>query len=318
MTAARLLLTDAERYPFSADELAQLPPEHELISIEGHHPDDMKAAARGVGAIFAYHAVIDESVIAALRDCRVIVRCGTGYEKIDVSAARAAGIEVVYVPDYGAVDVATHAVALILACVRKLVSCDRAVRAGGWPIYPELRPMHRIENQVLGILGYGRIGRAAAHKAAALGMTVLAHDPLAGDSEEGVRLVDLETLLRSSDVLSVHAPLTPGTRGLIDAAAIAQMPSGSVLVNTSRAEIVDETALLDALDRGHLAAAGLDVFAEEPLPSNSRLLSQENVVLTPHSAVYNEESLGELRTRALDEATRALAGLAPRNPVPEG
>lgn len=311
----RLMLTDAERYPFSREEIARIPPEYELIEVVGSAPEDIREAAAGVGAIFVYHATIDAALIESLSDCRVIARCGTGYELIDVEAARAAGIEVTYVPGYGSTDVATHALALMLACTRKIVACDRAVRAGEWPGYPQLGPMHRPECQVLGLLGFGRIAQSLATKARALGMEVIAHDPVAA-SIDGIPLVSLEELVRSCDVLSVHTPLNEATRGLVDARLLALMRPGSVLINTSRGGIVDEKALVEALDRGQLSAAGLDVFESEPLPPDSPLLARPDVVLTPHTASYTEEAQAENRSRALADALRVLSGLPPRDPVP--
>jgi phosphoglycerate dehydrogenase-like enzyme len=311
----RLILTDAERYPFSRDDRARIPTDYELVELSGHAPQDIRAAAPAAAAIFVYHATIDTSVIDSLRDCRIIARCGTGYEKIDVEAAHAAGIEVTYVPDYGSTDVAAHALALILTCARKIVACDRAVRTKAWPTYPELKPLHRLECQVLGLLGFGRIARSLAAKARALGMEVIAHDPAVA-SVQDARIVGFEELMRSCDVLSIHTPLTSATRRVVDAHVLALMRPGAIVVNTSRGGIVDEQALLDALERGQLSAAGLDVFEQEPLAPDSPLLAQPNVVLTPHSAAYSEQAMGELRTRALDEVLRVLSGSPPRHPVP--
>lgn len=316
---ARLVLTDAERYPFSEAELASLPAGVELIEVRGHAPDAIRARAADADALFVYHGVVDASLIGDLSRCRAIVRCGTGYEKIDVAAARAAGIEVTYVPGYGSGDVATHALALALASLRKIPQCDASVREGAWPIYPDLRPMRRVEEQVLGLLGFGRIARSLATKAVALGMTVLAHDPWVAtdiDPETGTRMVDFDALVSDSDVLSIHVPLSADTRGLIDARALARMRPRATLVSTSRGGIVDERALVEALSEGRLGGAALDVFEDEPLPPDSPLLQRRDVVLTPHTAAYTEEALSELRRRALDDAIRVLAGEPARDPVP--
>lgn len=315
----RLMLTDCERYPFSAEELRSIPPGFELVEVRGHAPEAIRAHAAGVGALFVYHGVVDAALIDDLPDCRVIARCGTGYEKIDVEAARAAGIEVTYVPDYGSTDVATHALALMLACARKIPVCDRVVRHGAWPIYPDLRPMRRIEDQVLGLLGFGRIAQALAAKVTGLDMQVLAHDSRAQADDPawpGVRMVGFEELLSGCDILSIHVPLTGETRGLVDAEALAMMRPGSMLVSTSRGGIVDESALVDALASGHLRAAGLDVFEHEPLGEDSPLLVRDDVVLTPHTAAYAEEALDELRSRALADALRVLDGGSALHPVP--
>lgn len=317
--SARMLLTDAERYPFTEAELASLPPGFEVVELRGHDPEEIRALAAGADAVFVYHGVIDADLVGALSRCRVIVRCGTGYEKIDVAAARAAGIEVTYVPDYGSTDVAGHALALMLASLRKIPACDALTRGGEWPTYPDLRPMRRIEEHVLGLLGFGRIARSLAAKASALGMTILAHDPQVegpADPATGARLVDFDALVSGCDVLSVHVPLSAGTRGLIDAGVLASMRPGATLVSTSRGGIVVEDALVGALASGRLAGAALDVFESEPLPAGSPLLGRRDVVLTPHTAAYSEEALGELRRRSLAEAVRVLGGEAPRDPVP--
>jgi len=178
-----------------------------------------------------------------------------------------------------------------------------------------LKPMHRLECQVLGLLGFGRIARSLAAKARALGMEVIAHDPAVA-SVQDARIVGFEELMRSCDVLSIHTPLTSATRRVVDTHVLALMRPGAIVVNTSRGGIVDEQALLDALERGQLSAAGLDVFEQEPLAPDSPLLAQPNVVLTPHSAAYSEQAMGELRTRALDEVLRVLSGSPPHHPVP--
>lgn len=319
MHLLNLVLTDADRYPFSDAEVHSLPTGIELIEVQGHTPEAMSSRAADADALFVYHGAVDAELIEELRRCRVIVRCGTGYEKIDVSAARTAGIEVTYVPDYGSGDVAAHALALAMASLRKIPFCDASVRDDLWPIYPELRPMQRIEGQVLGLLGFGRIARSLAAKASALGMTVIAHDPAVDfdrDEQTATRMVDFESLLSGCDVLSIHVPLSPETGGLINDEALAKMRQGATLVSTSRGGIVDEQALVSALARGHLGGAALDVFESEPLEPESPLRSRHDVVLTPHTAAYTEEGLGELRRRALAEAVRVLAGEAPRNPVP--
>lgn len=316
---SRLLLTDADRYPFSTADLANLPADFELVEVAGHDPDAVRSGAEAAHAVFFYHGRADADLIASMSQCRVIVRCGTGYEKIDVEAARSAGIEVTYVPDYGSGDVATHALALMLASLRKIPISDALVREGAWPSYGELGPMRRAEEQVLGLLGFGRIARSLAEKAAALGMATIAHDPWA-DAEvaasTGTRLVDFEELLEESDVLSIHVPLSAETRGMIDARALASMRSGATLISTSRGGIVDEVALVDALTDGRLGGAALDVFEEEPLPPDSPLRGCRDVVLTPHTAVFTEEALSELRSRALAEAVRVLSGEVPFHPVP--
>jgi D-3-phosphoglycerate dehydrogenase / 2-oxoglutarate reductase len=306
------LLTDADRFPFDADDRALLTAAGvELRELEGHDPDDVVRAARGVDAVFVYHARFPRETIAQLDGVRVLARCGAGYDNIDVAAARAQGIEVVYVPDYGVDDVADHALAVLLASARRVAQSDRAIRAGGWPPYSDLAPMRRLRSCTLGVVGYGRIGRNLAAKGAALGLRVLVHDPYVPDTS-----IDLRRLLRESDFVSLHVPLNDATRHMIGRSELAHMRPTAILVNTARGGLVDTTALADALRAGELGGAALDVFEETPLPVDHPLRSLDNVVLTPHSAAYTEEALAEVRKRPLADALRVLRGETPRDAAP--
>jgi len=307
-----VLLTDADRFPFDPDDRASLEEAGvELRELAGHEPDDVVEAAAGADGIFVYHARFPRETIARLDGVRVLARCGAGYDNIDVAAARERGITVVYVPDYGVDDVADHALALLLACARRVAQADRAVRAGGWPTYADLAPMRRLRGETLGVLGYGRIGRNLSGKARALGLRVLVHDPYVPDES-----IDREKLLRESDFVSIHVPLTDASRHSIGRAELDLMKPTAILVNTARGPIVDTDALVEALAAGRLGGAGLDVFEEAPLPPDHPLRTFDNVVLTPHSAAYTEEALAEVRKRPLEDALRVLGGEAPRNPVP--
>ena len=307
-----VLLTDADCFPFDPDDRASLEEAGvELREIAGHEPDDVVEAAEGADGIFVYHARFPRETIARLDGVRVLARCGAGYDNIDIAAARERGITVVYVPDYGVDDVADHALALLLACARRVAQADRAVRAGGWPTYADLAPMRRLRGRTLGVLGYGRIGRNLAEKARALGLRVLVHDPYVPAES-----TDRDSLLRESDFVSIHVPLTDVSRHSIGRAEFDLMKPTAILVNTARGPIVDTDALVEALAAGRLGGAGLDVFEEAPLPSDHPLRTFDNVVLTPHSAAYTEEALAEVRKRPLEDALRVLGGEAPRNPVP--
>ena len=311
----KLLLTDSDRFPFDEeDRRAIADAGHELVELPGHEPDEVAVAAASAAAVFVYHAKLSAEQVARLDGCRVLARCGTGYDNIDVPAARGRGIEVVYVPDYGVDDVSDHALALLLAVARKVALSDRAVRAGAWPAYADLGPMRRLRGSVLGLLGYGRIARALTGKALALGMRVIAHDPFV--SEADVELVGRDVLFREAHVVSVHVPLSEETRGSVGERELALMQPGSILVNTSRGPVVDGTALARALRAGRLAGAGLDVFEAQPLPDGHLLRECETAVLTPHSAAYTEESLAEVRKRSLADVLRVLRGESPLDPVP--
>jgi D-3-phosphoglycerate dehydrogenase len=306
------LLTDADRFPFDAEDRAGLAAAGvELRELPGHEPDALVAAARGVEVIFVYHARFTRETLARLDGLRVLARCGAGYDNIDVQAAREHGIAVVYVPDYGIDDVADHALGLILACARKIALCDRRVRAGEWPAYAELAPMRRLRGRTLGLYGYGRIGRNLGEKARALGLRVLAHDPYVGEAT-----ATRDELFSESDFVSIHVPLTDETRHSVGAAELATMRPGAVVVNTARGAVVDTVALAAALREGRLGGAGIDVFEEGPLPEDHPLRDCETAVLTPHSAAFTEESVTEVRKRAIGDALRLLRGESPLNPVP--
>jgi D-3-phosphoglycerate dehydrogenase len=312
------LLTDSERFPFTPEEAERLDAAGlSLVELEGHDSDELVEAGRDAAAIFVYHAQLQKDVIGRLRACRVIARCGTGYDNIDVKAARARGIEVTYVPSFGTSDVADHTLALLLACARKLTAGDRAMRGGAWPTWRQLEPMHRLRGRTLGLVGLGRIGSEVAVRAQALGLELLVYDPyLSALVELGTAVDSLEELLRRSDIVSLHLPLTPETERLLDRRALSQMREGAILINTSRGRLVDEGALIEALESGRLAAAGLDVYETEPIRHDNRLLGLENAVLAPHSAAFTEEGLAEVRSRALADALRVVNGEPPRDPVP--
>jgi D-3-phosphoglycerate dehydrogenase len=275
------------------------------------------AGAAEADAVMVTYAKISAQSIGALTGCRIIARMGIGLDNIDVDAATAAGIVVTNVPDYCVDEVSDHALTVLLSLARRVPKANRLVHGGGWSVQ-DVGPLHRLRGQVLGLAGFGKIGRALGHKAQALGMQVITHDPYlpAGVAEEaGAEHVDLDELLRRSDVLSIHTPLTAETHRLFGAAAFAKMKRGAVLINTSRGGLVDEEALSEALERGDLSGAGLDVVSSEPLPSNSPLLGREDVVLTPHIAYYSEESTAELQGKAAEDVVRVLRGENPRYPV---
>ncbi|MBV8085884.1 MAG: C-terminal binding protein [Chloroflexi bacterium] len=258
--------------------------------------------------------------IASMARCRVIVRTGVGVDNMDVAAATAAGIVVACVPDASVEEVSNHALGLLLAVSRKLVRLDRALRAGRWD-RTLLPPMGTIHGQTLGIVGFGRIGQALCRKALALGLRVLASDPLvpaSAVSAAGASPLSLEELLRTSDFVSLHAPLVSGTAYLIGERELALMLPSAFLINTARGGLVDQVALTRALQSGRLTGAGLDVFEQEPLPASDPLLALDNVILTPHSAAFSDASVREIRRRSGEAAAAVLAGRWPQGLVNAG
>jgi D-3-phosphoglycerate dehydrogenase len=223
------------------------------------------------------------------------------------------GIEVINVPDYCREEVSDHALALILAMVRRLPRANADIQRGDWDQL-RYRPIHRVNTLTLGLIGFGKIAQALARKAAALGMRIVANDPYAPPTlATTVTRLERDLLLGEADVVSLHVPLSNQTKGLIGDEALSRMKPGAILINTSRGELIDENALIGALDRGGISGAALDVTAIEPLPASSRLRGRSDVLLTPHMAFYSEESLQELQHTAADDVALFLTGQAPRN-----
>jgi phosphoglycerate dehydrogenase-like enzyme len=270
-------------------------------------------------AFMVFHDVsrISDVTLSRAPRCLGIVRAGVGYNNVDLDAAAARGIVVCNVPDYGTEEVADHAIMLMLAVARFLVPCHDAIRAGAWD-YHVAAATPRLRGKTLGLVGCGRIGTATALRAKAFGLDVAFYDPFAVpglDKALGIRRVPtLDDLLRQSQVLSLHCYLDETTRHLIDAEALAKLPEGAIVVNTARGPILDQDALLEALDSGRLLGAGLDVLEREPL-DNERLRKHPKVIFTPHSAFYSVEGFEELRRKTAEEARRFLLGEPPRCPV---
>jgi D-3-phosphoglycerate dehydrogenase len=262
-------------------------------------------------ALIVQWAPVTAAVLDAAPRCRFVSRLGIGYEMIDVAAATRRGVAVANTPDYCVGEVAAHTLAMALWLVRGLGRFDAAVRAGQWAAATAYPAAARPADTVIGVVGLGRIGTQVATQAEAFGFNVVGHDPYAAPGG-GVRLTSLEDLLRSSHLVTLHAPLTAETRHLIRADTIALMRPGALLVNTCRGGLIDEPAVAAALRAGRLAGVALDVFETEPLPAESPLRSLPNVLLSPHAAWYSPASLAELPVRAAQQVVDFLAGL----PVP--
>ena len=295
--------------------LARIDPEFRMAKSAG--TDDILAVAREADAVLVTYAKLPGDLLRQLKRCKVIGRFGLGVDNIDIRTAAELGITVTYVPDYCMAEVSDHAMALILALARKVPYSNALVQAGRWEM-PAVVPLRRLKGQVLGLIGFGNIPRALAPKAKAFGFEVITHDPyIAKDvlAAAGVAGVSFDELLARSDFISVHAPLLPATRGLLNAAAFAKMKNGALIVNTARGPLIDEQALVAALDSGHLGGAALDVVATEPLAKDSPLLHRDNVILTPHTAFYSVEALEELQTKCASDVARVLSGEKPIYPV---
>jgi D-3-phosphoglycerate dehydrogenase len=294
----------------------------ELILKKVRTEDELIEACAGVDVILTENSdtLVTPRVIAGLRACRGVVHYGVGVDSIDVAAATENGIVVANAAAYCTEEVSDHAVALLLAGARRLLPMDRTIRAGGWSDFPRDGPLLRISNLTLGLIGLGRIARATARKMSGFRLRILAADPyLPSPAEEpGVERVTLEQLLAESDLISIHVPLTRETRGLIGEAAFRVMKPTAILVNTSRGKVVDQDALVRALEEKRISGAGLDVMAEEPLPASSPLRQFGNVIFTPHFGSESLQALRDLHLIVAESAAALLQGYWPPFPVNPG
>ena len=280
--------------------------------------DDVIRRGADADILLVYHDILlSERVIAALPKCRAIIRCGVGFDNVDLKAAGSRGIVVCNVPDYGTEEVADHAILLLLATTRRLLPCDAAIRAGTWEVAPAMGTP-RLRGRTLGLIGLGRIGTATAMRAKAFGLRVVFYDPLLPDGVEkalGIeRAYRLEELLPQCQFVSVHCYLSRETRHILNEKTLAMLPRGAYVVNTARGGCIDLIALHDALESGQVAYAGLDVVEREPL-DDERIRKHPRVILTPHTAFYSVEGFDEMRVKGAREARRVILGEAVRNPV---
>jgi D-3-phosphoglycerate dehydrogenase len=274
-----------------------------------------KAVCGEADGILVRWGKITAERIKTFRRCKIIVRYGVGTDNVDVDAATQAGIIVGHLPTYCLDDVSTHAIALWLACVRRLTSTHQKLARGGWDANPP-EPIYRTAGRTMGLVGFGNIAQSVARKLQGWGMQLLATDPFVDPARAqalGVKLVDLDTLLRESDYVSLHVPLLPETRHLMSVRQFSLMKPGAILVNTARGPVVDTQALLAALQGDRLALAGLDVFEIEPPPADFPLRSHPRVILTDHVAWYSEESQANLKVTAAEEAVRVCLGGLPQS-----
>ncbi len=300
---------ETEQKILSPLDAAVIPAESDCTTEE-----EVIAVAKDAHAILVREAPVSRRVIDALGHCRAIVRYGVGVDNIDLDAAAAKGIYVANVPGYGTEEVSDHTIALLLSCIRNLLQRDRSLRQGRFETDINDQ-IHRTTGKVLGLIGYGQISQAVHRKWKGFQPArVLVSDPYADPqliTFNGGESVDPQTLLTESDYVSLHAPLTDETRHIIDAEALGRMKSTAILINTARGELIDETALFDALDNNQILAAGLDVFESEPISPDHPLAVLPNVILTSHVGWYSKDAVTELQTRAAEEVKRVLSGEKP-------
>jgi D-3-phosphoglycerate dehydrogenase / 2-oxoglutarate reductase len=288
-----------------------------LVLAETGSESELVALAPEADAILTCFKHVTPAVVKAAPRLRVIGRYGVGVDNIAVETATERGVVVANVPVYCVDEVAEHSIAMLLALARKIVRYDGAVRAGRWEIETGM-PIHRLAGSVLGVVGYGHIGRAVAARARGLNMRVLVSDPSESPDvvrADGAEPRSLDELLRESDAVSLHAPLSSETRHMVDARRLATMKPGAFLVNCARGAIIDHDALATALQEGRIGGAALDVFEPERLPVGHALFGLDNVVLTPHVAFYSEESIAELQHEAASNVAAVLSGRQPASTV---
>ena len=257
--------------------------------------DEVLAITGDADALMVQWAPITRRVMEQMKHCKFISRYGVGVDMIDLEAAKDLGIVVQNVPDFCVEEVASTTLGFLVAVGRKLVWQDQLVRQGKWSMASIIGPVNRFVGQTLGLVGVGRIGMRFAEMAAPLKFKILAYDVKPPKDLGPVQIADLDTVLRESDYVSLHCPLTKDTRHLINAQTLAKMKKGSFLINVSRGGVVDTNALIDALKSGHLAGAALDVFEQEPLPADSPILKLNNVIVAPHLASYSLDAAAQLR-----------------------
>jgi D-3-phosphoglycerate dehydrogenase / 2-oxoglutarate reductase len=289
----------------------------QIIHTKSLDTPEAEEAVRQAHAVMVTVQPVSRSLIQSMEQCRLICRVGTGLDAIDIPAATAKGIWVTYVADYSIDEVSAHAIAFLMAHARGLPDLIQSTRNGQWN-GSIIEPRQRLRGLVLGLLGYGRIGQAVAEKARGLGVRVIAHDPYlaaTGAAPDAIELVDLETLLRTADYLSLHMPLTADNRKIINRDTLAQMKPSAFLINTARGPLIDEDALLEAVRSGQIAGAAVDVLEQEPPAPDHPFLHEERIWVTPHSAWYSEAAKVDVRHRGAEEVVRVLSNTPPRMPA---
>jgi len=314
MAQFKAVYTDQHVIPAGPEREILAAVEAELFVAECRSEEETIRAAAGAHAVLNASAKLTSRVIETLKDCLVIARYGIGVDNVDIPAATAQGIIVCNVPDFCFEEVSDTAMSLILATTRKVCRMSQLVKQGIWD-RSLAKPIHTYGKQTLGLIAFGNIARALVKKARPFGFKIITHDPYVAPEvgkDYGVEMVGLDTLLRESDVVSIHAPLNQETFHFIGEAQLKKMKPSAFLVNTGRGPVVDGKALYRALKEGWIAGAGLDVMEKEPPDADDPLLTLDNVVLTPHYASYTEESYYELQMKAAQGAASVLRGEFPK------
>lgn len=312
MPQYRVLITDRAWPDTHIEQRVLREIDAEVVEPEGTDEAALCAAAADVDAIATNWAKVTSAVIDASPRCQIVARLGIGVDNIAIPMATTRGIPVTNCPDYCVAEVADHALGLLLAIARRIGFFHLRTKRGEYALQ-EAKGLRRMSSQTLGLFGLGRTAQELHHRVKALGMRVIAHSSSGNDRGLGIPMVSFETLLEESDYLSVHAPLTEKTRKIFDAEAFQRMRPTAALINTSRGGLIDEAALLEALQTEQIAMAALDVFDPEPPDLSQPLFQDERVIVTPHAAFVSAESLADLRTRVMRQVVAALQGRRPEN-----
>jgi len=307
---------------WEAEALAKLGIKYAIHQLLPGSEEDVYQAVKNADVIVVNMVPFRASLISRLSKCALIIRHGIGYDNVDVEACTRAGIAFANQPEYCRIDVAEHAIAMILACGRRLLPGMRSIApsstAGKWD-FTGIFPLRRLEGSTVGILGLGRIGRIVQEKLATFGFHLIGHDPFLKEGQRsrisGITWVDLETLFSESDFLTVHTPLNENTRHLVNKRTLSLMKPTAYLINTSRGGVVDTDALIAALSSRSIAGAAIDVFEKEPPSADSKLLELDNVLMTPHIGWASTESGVSIRHSIYDDIVAASKGKPPKFPI---
>ncbi len=289
----------------------------ELLDFQCRTEENVIAAAKEADAVMVQFAPITRRVLESLKNCKVVVRYAVGFDNIDLDAATELGIRVINVPDYCTEEVSEHTVMLLLAIARKLCTLNRTVKADDWD-YKAMKPVQRLKGKTVGLIGFGRIGRMVAKKLSGFQFRIVVYDPYVDQGiadDYGIEFVDFETVVAESDFISLHVPLNAETKYMLNANVFSKMGKCPFVINTGRGGLIQEEALIEALDQEKVQGAALDVMETEPIRLSHPLQSYENVILTPHAAWYSEEALVAIQLFAAKEVERVLQGREPKNLV---
>lgn len=310
----RVVITDCDHGSIEEEKKEFERMDAELILAQVKGEEEVIRVGKEADGLINQYTLLTRRVLENLPKCKVISRYGVGVDSVDLQAATDLGIIVANVPDYCVEEVANHTIALILTLLRKTAFFDRKVKSNQWDFRLGI-PIYRIRGRILGLIGCGRIGLDVAKKMIPFGLRVIAFDPYLQSVEEGIELKDFDTVLKESDIISIHCPLNESTRHLIGEKEFQKMEKRPLLINTSRGAIIDEKALIQALKEGLLSGAGLDVLEKEPPDPKNPLLAMDNVILTPHVSFYSVESISELKRRTAENVSSVLQGKWPRSVV---